>query len=172
MNWANRPDLTPAQQFQFLSRNPLCRGSGLITATGIAWNYPVAPTALSREYSAQIDYQKGESPKVCIKSPDLQILAGGRELPHVYRDPTRLCLYLPGTDEWHGSMRIDQTFVPWTMTWLFYFEEWLKSNDWRGGGEHPADNESERLNRRKRRRLRVTQIIPPQRQRNNRPRTT
>jgi hypothetical protein len=36
-------------------------------------------------------------------------------------------------------MMLDQSIVPWTALWLFYFEEWLESNDWKGGGEHPGD---------------------------------
>jgi hypothetical protein len=58
-----------------------------------------------------------------------------------------LCLFLPRAKEWDGMMRIDQTFVLWTEVWLYYFEEWLASNDWKGGGEHvPAPR-----NRKKRR---------------------
>ncbi len=38
-------------------------------------------------------------------------------------------------------MRLDQTIVPWTALWLFYFEEWLESNEWKGGGEHPGDTD-------------------------------
>jgi hypothetical protein len=34
-------------------------------------------------------------------------------------------------------MRLDLTVVPWTALWLFYFEEWLASDDWKGGGMHP-----------------------------------
>jgi transposase InsO family protein len=34
-------------------------------------------------------------------------------------------------------MRLDQTIVPWTSLWLFYFEDWLSEGEWRGGGEHP-----------------------------------
>jgi hypothetical protein len=34
-------------------------------------------------------------------------------------------------------MRLDQTVVPWAILWLFYFEEWLTSNEWKGGGMHP-----------------------------------
>jgi hypothetical protein len=26
-------------------------------------------------------------------------------------------------------MRLDQTVVPWSVLWLFYFEEWLLSED-------------------------------------------
>lgn len=35
-------------------------------------------------------------------------------------------------------MRIDQTIVPWAVLWFFYFEEWLLSDDWKGGGMHPT----------------------------------
>jgi hypothetical protein len=35
-------------------------------------------------------------------------------------------------------MRIDNTIVPWAILWLFYFEEWLWSDEWKGGGEHPV----------------------------------
>jgi hypothetical protein len=38
-------------------------------------------------------------------------------------------------------MRIDQTIVPWTAVWLFYFEEWLTSDEWKGGGVHLGDTE-------------------------------
>lgn len=86
-----------------------------------------------------------------ISDPDLSQLAQGRELPHVYKNPTRLCLYLPGSGEWLPSMRVDQTFVPWTATWLFYFEEWLHSDDWKGGGEHPSADDADRYTRRVRR---------------------
>ncbi len=34
-------------------------------------------------------------------------------------------------------MRISETIVPWVNLWLFFFEEWLISNDWKGGGVHP-----------------------------------
>ena len=66
------------------------------------------------------------------------MLAGGRRIPHLYQQkPPRLCLYLPRTYEWQSWMRLDQTIVPWTALWLFYFEEWLASDDWKGGGMHP-----------------------------------
>jgi hypothetical protein len=70
--------------------------------------------------------------------PHLPTLASGRELPHVYeQDPTRLCLYLPGSGEWSSAMRISETIVPWSVLWLFYFEDWLATGDWGGGGIHP-----------------------------------
>ena len=142
-----RPDLTPAQQYMFLRANPICAGTGRLHATGLIWDYCDRPTPLSREYSMRVTFQRGETPDVFVLSPDLEKLAGDRPLPHVYRDPLRLCLTLPGTREWTGAMRIDQTFVPWATTWLYYFEEWLVSDNWKGGGEHPDENNIEQYNR-------------------------
>ena len=31
--------------------------------------------------------------------------------------------------------------------WLFYFEEWLASDDWKGGGMHPRDADDDRRGR-------------------------
>ena len=53
------------------------------------------------------------------------------------RDSAFIC---PGTPEWRPWMRLDQTVVPWTSLWLFYFEDWLASNEWKGGGEHPSSH--------------------------------
>lgn len=144
MGRSTSTDLTPAQQFLFLRRNPVCAGTGVLNAKGLSWDYRVRPTTLSREYVIRITLQKGGPPKAFVIEPDIQILAGERQIPHVYRNPLRLCLYLPGSNEWLGSMRIDKNFVPWVATWLFYFEEWLASDEWKGGGEHP-DPEAEEL---------------------------
>jgi hypothetical protein len=147
----DHPDLTPAQQFMFLRANPICTGMGRLQATGLTWEYSDRPTPLSREYSMRIIFRRGETPDVFVTDPDLLTLAGDRPLPHVYRNPLRLCLTLPGAQEWTGRMRIDQTFVPWATTWLYYFEEWLTSDEWKGGGEHPDAIDSERYARRVRR---------------------
>jgi hypothetical protein len=89
-------------------------------------------------YTLQIVYPQGRTPRVVVRDPDLVVLAGGRRLPHVYgQKPPHLCLYLPRTGEWDNSMRISETIVPWAILWLFYFEEWLESDDWKGGGIHP-----------------------------------
>ena len=53
------------------------------------------------------------------------------------QQPTRLCLYLPGTGEWTPALRLDQTIVPWAALWLYFFEDWLVSGEWKGGGRHP-----------------------------------
>ena len=140
-----RRSLSPAQQFMHLRANPICSGEGKIDGTGLLWEYRVRPTPLSREYLVRITMKRDGMPVVAVIQPDLAALADGRPLPHVYSNPTRLCLMLPKAFEWAPSMRIDQNFVPWAATWLFYFEEWLVSDDWKGGGEHPAASDAPAL---------------------------
>ena len=38
-------------------------------------------------------------------------------------------------------MPLDETVVPWAALWLFYFEEWLVSDKWKGGGAHPPKSD-------------------------------
>jgi len=96
------------------------------------------PSPLGRLYDVRIGYRKGDTPDVVITAPDLNDLARGRYLPHVYSaKPVRLCLYDPQTDEWSPTVSFTDTIVPWTYLWLDYFEEWLVSDVWKGGGRHP-----------------------------------
>lgn len=39
-------------------------------------------------------------------------------------------------------MLISETIVPWASEWLFYFELWLVTKEWMGGGEHPSARSS------------------------------
>jgi len=48
---------------------------------------------------------------------------------------------LPGTGEWTTSKVLADTVVPWTSLWLLFFEEWLWSDEWKGGGIHPPIDE-------------------------------
>lgn len=104
----------------------------------LTWRFYCQPSPLARTYAMQIDYAQGCVPKTTVLDPDLSALADGRHIPHVYGEtPMRLCLYLPRAEEWHAGLRIDETIVPWTYLWLDYFEEWLWSDEWKGGGVHP-----------------------------------
>lgn len=134
-----RQDLTLSQQLLFLRANPSINGEGKVRANKLTWLMDVQPTALARTYRASITYLAGETPSVQIVEPDLELLANGRPLPHVYKNPLRLCLYLPGAGEWKATKRLDLTIVPWTYLWLYYFEDWLGTDDWKGEGQHPGE---------------------------------
>jgi hypothetical protein len=153
MKPGGKQDLTLAQQLLFLRSSAVVDGAGSIKARTLTWHMTIQPTALSRAYSVTIKYQAGQSPDVFVKDPDLTSLAEDRLIPHVYTKPLRLCLYLPSTGEWAGSKRIDRTIIPWTYLWLFYFEDWLATDDWKGGGQHPDESSEQQDNRRVRRTL-------------------
>jgi len=110
------PWLSPEQQWIRLRASPVSRGHGVVKRGD----------------------RSADSPEVVVVSPDLNELADGRHLPHVYSTkPVRLCLFDPQTAEWSPGASIADTIVPWTYEWLFYFEEWLVSDEWKGGGRHP-----------------------------------
>jgi hypothetical protein len=132
--------LTVAQQYHALrSSTVFSGGTGFISRNALSWKTEVAPSPVSRLYGLKISYKPPATPNVYVASPDLGDLSGGRKLPHVYEQrPVTLCLYLPGTNQWQPSLLLERTVLPWAVLWLFYFEEWLESDDWKGGGVHPG----------------------------------
>jgi len=151
-----RKILTQAQQFILLRNNPLCNqsdnnGQGKVRNGKLVWTYDAQSSPLGRIYKVEIQFEAGSAPDIFVRDPDIQLLAGDRDIPHVYHNPLSLCLYQPKKQQWHPKLRIDRTIVPWTALWLYYFEEWLESNDWKGEGEHPTSDE--RSNNRSSRRM-------------------
>lgn len=142
------PPLSAAVQLDRLRHDPNCTGQGTLTPVGLTWRFECMPTPISRTYLVELQYKLGCLPEILVLHPHLPSLAKGRKLPHVYsEEPTKLCLWLPAAREWHPCLRLDQTCVPWTYLWLDYFEDWLLTDDWRGGGEHPGDRRVPRAQR-------------------------
>jgi hypothetical protein len=109
----------------------------------LTWEGLLAPSALSRKYTVRIEYPWRGVPKIFVLEPDLHVIADtvipDRSLPHVYtQHPVRICVYLPGTGEWHSTKAIAATLVPWSITWLGFFEDWVFTDVWSGGGIHPS----------------------------------
>lgn len=106
----------------------------------LRFHFLLAPTVFSRQYHCMLRLRPARSPEMFVISPNLPALAEGRPLPHVYRHDeagTKLCLWLPRKNEWLPQMPLGETYIPWTSEWLNYFEEWLLTDEWAGGGEHP-----------------------------------
>jgi hypothetical protein len=99
------------------------------------------PTARSVTYRVRIEYRAGDAPRVNVLSPKLEPREPGGRLPHVYPG-NRLCLYLPGADEWTPDMSLAHTIVPWISEWLFFYETWRVTSVWLGGGVEPADSKT------------------------------
>lgn len=100
------------------------------------WRGLLQPTDLSCQYETQISYRLGQWPKVRILNPPIRKRADGGAAPHRYADGT-LCLFRPKYGEWSSGLAIADTIVPWTALWLYYYEVWLATGEWVGGGEHP-----------------------------------
>lgn len=131
--------LTAAEQLFGLRHSAICCGEGTLSAGRLTWRFRTRPTPLSREYGLRIEFRQGDTPDAFVEDPDLPALAKGKRLPHVYdQRPTRLCLYRPKYREWRPELMIHETIVPWAVTWLYYFEDWLMTGEWAGGGEHPV----------------------------------
>lgn len=129
--------------------------SGLLLPIGIAPFF--GRGGCNRHYlAAAIKSRSGtasQSPPICVVTePDLCALAGTSSIPHIYRPDkhisgTRLCLFLPSSQtdnklsEWRSQQKISETLIPWASLWLFYFEQWLHTGHWEGGGKHPRASE-------------------------------
>jgi hypothetical protein len=128
-----RGNLTLAQQAAWLDRMPTWDArvsKGVLSAKG-----RVRPDPLCREYVVQISYRLPKSPTVRLVDPPLE----QRECQwpdHIYSGRL-LCLYNPRRHEWDGADLISETIVPWISEWLYFYEIWLATGDWLGGGEHP-----------------------------------
>lgn len=106
----------------------------------LRFSFKVAPSTMSRVYRCMLKLYPAKFPELFVLDPDPKILAAGRVLPHTYPHGgvgTKLCLWLPKAHEWAAQMRLDESYLPWAAEWLDYFEEWLITDEWSGGGEHP-----------------------------------
>lgn len=130
--------LTASMQYELLRAARLEGGTGKIRLGKLVWEFLAQPSPIGREYRVKITYANRTSPKVYVCSPDLHELAEGRKIPHLYSlQPPRLCLYFPHSGEWDSSMPIADSIVRWTFLWLYFFEDWLATDVWKGGGRHP-----------------------------------
>lgn len=94
------------------------------------------PTARSLSYTFELKYRLEQSPKVWITTPVLKKNNEGEKIPHTYPEDN-LCLYRPKYNEFQKNDLISETVIPWISLWLYFYEVWLITGEWHGGGEHP-----------------------------------
>jgi hypothetical protein len=99
------------------------------------WSGELQPTDMSDRYLVAIDYRLKHPPEVSVLAPELRCHENGAPVPHRFSDGT-LCLYLTNSGEWTPRAAIAETTVPWTALWLYYYEVWLATGLWLGGGVH------------------------------------
>lgn len=110
------------------------------------WNYfeielKLQPTPLSQIYDIKIVYTINEAIEIFVINKTLEIASNRDVLPHVYNsEKQQLCLYSPSKKEWDTYNYIDNTIIPWTSEWLYYYELWLPKGKWLGGGHNEYPN--------------------------------
>ncbi len=135
-----RRGLSVAQQYVLLRDRSPFRGDGGVKKGVLTWTYSVRPSPIGRLYTLLLRLKDRDLPSVIVRTPDLNALAAGKKLPHVYREqPPELCLFRPSKWEWSEADKLIDTIVPWSVEWLHYFEIWLRTGQWVGGGEHPVE---------------------------------
>ena len=104
------------------------------------WRGNVRPTVMSETYLVEIDYRISEHPDVRVLCPEL-VRYQDQSLPHVYPGDL-LCLYFPGAKhpEWTPAMWLSETILPWSALWLEFYEHWVVTGQWFGGGVHPKES--------------------------------
>jgi hypothetical protein len=82
-------------------------------------------------------------PRVQVLSPKLERHWDYEEapIPHVYKnedDPSLpfLCLFSPSLGEWDVNDLLADTTIFWANEWLYFYQGWLVTKKWRGGGRH------------------------------------
>ncbi len=131
-------NLSILEMYQSIAMCDLSKhGQGHRNTDSFYWIFDAQPTPLSEIYKILVIYHKDlYSPWVYILSDDISQLS---KAPHLYdREKIRLCLYYPaGSNEWTKRDSLCNTIIAWTYLWLYYYEEWLYSGEWKGGGIHP-----------------------------------
>ncbi len=103
--------------------------------------FDIKPGTFGRTYRCLLKATPdGKFPTLLVLEPNLSQLAGGKKLPHIYPHSgrgTELCLWFPKSRDWTPQMKFAETHIPWAAEWLYYFEVWLATGVWEGGGVHP-----------------------------------
>lgn len=108
------------------------------------WYGKIRPTPLSREYSVLMTFRLWNRPDVWVLGEELQKL-DSPDFPHKYKidkqsNMVKICLYR--YREFTTYKLLSKTIIPWMVEWLYFYEIWLATGEWCGGGEHPNIGES------------------------------
>jgi hypothetical protein len=108
----------------------------------LVWNGNLRPSALSRWYQIKIIYHDYSlRPKVILYGDIPGITRS--DFPHHFsidreKNTVELCLHMPY--EFDGREQIiADLIIPWTQEWLYFYEIWLATGKWCGGGHSPSN---------------------------------
>lgn len=105
----------------------------------LVWQGCLCPSPLSNTYPVTLNYSLGSRPKICVSSSNIKKISDP-DFPHVFHkdektNTVEICLAYG--DDFNGGMLLSDTYIPWAIEWLYYYEIWLATGTWNGGGLHP-----------------------------------
>lgn len=123
----------------------------------LGWEGTVKP--IKTDYLVRVRYRpplvieqfstKAVQPRVQVINPLLERHPDYEmgPIPHVYIndvEPTLpyLCLFSPDGNEWSVDDLLAETTFFWAAQWLLFYEGWLVTRKWKGGGRHPVTERS------------------------------
>lgn len=125
----------------------------ILSGRELQFRFSIAPSDFGRCYECLLRMRPDScAPDMFVLSPNLRELAGTSQIPHTYAHTgsgTKLCLWWPKRREWIPQLELTQTYIPWTAEWLWYFEDWLTTREWAGGGVHPTPPRKRQLHDRR-----------------------
>lgn len=124
------PEQAAAIRARWGSNWRVLRQGNALLATG-----KVKPDEMCREYEVELRYA-GRQPRVRVLTPRLEKRTDQPRIPHMY-DQDRICVFHPGYRDWTPGDALANTVIPWISEWLYFYELWLATGHWLGGGEHP-----------------------------------
>lgn len=128
------------------------------SSSDVEWHGILAPD--KREHLVRVRHRipmvlenislRDAQPRVQVLRPHLERHLDYEEgpIPHVYASKVEpslpyLCLFSVSMREWSMTDLIARTTMFWAAEWLYFYEGWLVTKKWRGGGRHigPEDEE-------------------------------
>ena len=106
-----------------------------LDGAGFKWWGRIQPTPMSLSYLVEIAWQPRKRAVVRVLDPEIEDRAG-KPPPHIFKGRD-LCLHLH--EEWTYTCPVSTTLVPWSSMWLFFYEIWLFTGEWTGGGHQFGD---------------------------------
>ena len=104
----------------------------------------LCPTIVSKSYDVKICFDKYSGVDVYVINEILEVAKNRKTLPHVYsHKEQKLCLYSWKKRQWTKEKLISSTIIPWASEWLEFYELWLISGKWLGGGHDEYREQTE-----------------------------
>jgi hypothetical protein len=129
--------LEPTRQLLRL-RASMPGSTGAVKRGHLSWRGRIQPSPASAVYTVEIQHVVGKRPEIRVVDPELECRPGER-LPHVFPG-NQLCVYRG--DQWSADKPLT-ILLPWISEWLLYYELWLPTGTWSGGGHEVRADKKE-----------------------------